>query len=152
MEKFTHDRIKDYIKWLTKFGSIKSIFGVETNKGKKLLLKGLDRDVGEEIPFGHFFPDETKNIHELFSQHVVRAPDFYCRKVQHAGVLKRFPHIRYHSIFLIEGNKVKQAYNPMNSSLGIFSARWCIHSSGEIWSLAVQGFYSSRAKERMDFH
>jgi hypothetical protein len=113
LEKFTHERIKDYVQWFTKFGSIESAFGVDVPSKKKLLLKGLDRDTAEEISFGHLFPEDPANIHDLFSQHVVRAPDFYCRKVRRDGVLKRFPQIKYNAIFSIEGNKVKQSYNQM---------------------------------------
>ena len=55
LEKFTYERIKDYIKWFTKFGSIETAFAIEASSSKRLLLKGLDRDTVEEISFGHFF-------------------------------------------------------------------------------------------------
>jgi hypothetical protein len=113
LEKFTHDRIKDYVKWFTKFGSIELIFGIAVNKDKTLRLEGLDREVAEEILFVHFFPEDTKDIHSLFTQYIVRAPDYYCRKIRRDGVLKRFPHVKYHAIVSIEGNKVKQNYNQM---------------------------------------
>jgi hypothetical protein len=113
LEKFTHDRIKDYVKWKTKFGSIETTFGIRTNSSKKLLLKGLDRDAPEEIPFGHVFPEDTKDLNSLFTEHVVRAPDYYCKKIARPDVLKKFPHIKYDAIFSIEGNKIKQTYNPM---------------------------------------
>jgi|SRR6266436_7557366 len=69
LEKFTYERIKDYIKWFTKFGSIETAFAIEASSSKRLLLKGLDRDTVEEISFGHFFPEDTKDIQNLFSEH-----------------------------------------------------------------------------------
>jgi hypothetical protein len=39
LEKFTHERIKDYVKWFTKFGSVETAFGTATNDNKK--VKGV---------------------------------------------------------------------------------------------------------------
>jgi hypothetical protein len=112
-EVFTHDRLRDYIKWFTKFGSCEREFGQGRHTGKKLYLKGLDVDTPEEITFGHFFPEESHDIHALFADHVVRAPEHFCRKIVRTGVLRRYPFIRYEAIFAIEGNRVKQSYNRM---------------------------------------
>lgn len=113
-EKFTHAILKDYILWFTKFGSIESVFQKDDFKDVKLFLKGLDKNELEEISFGHVFPKESKDITELFAKYVVKAPDMYCKRIiVKDGYLKSFPEVRYDAIFSIEGNKVKQMYNPM---------------------------------------
>ncbi len=80
-EVFTHDRLRDYIHWFTKFGSVEQQFGISDHKDKKLWLKGLDRVSAEELHFGHFFPDNSKPIKLLFEEHVVKAPDHYCKRI-----------------------------------------------------------------------
>lgn len=112
-DKFTHEILKDYIMWFTKFGSIEMQFGIEKNKDVKLLLKGLNRDIPEEIHFGHYFPSDSKSVVDLFEEHMVKAPDFYCKKIIKKGQLKNFPEVKYEAIFCIEGNRIKQNYNPM---------------------------------------
>jgi hypothetical protein len=42
-ELFTHDRLKDHVLWFTKFGSVETQFGDDSNVGKRLYLQGLDR-------------------------------------------------------------------------------------------------------------
>jgi hypothetical protein len=112
-ELFTHERLKDYIRWFTKFGSCEKEFGVSENNSKVIRLKGLDAKDTEVIPFGHFFPEESKPIQDLFNAYVVRAPDYYCKKVVRSGTLRRHPFVHYDAIFCIEGNRVKQTYNNM---------------------------------------
>lgn len=112
-ELFTHDRLKDYILWFTKFGSWEALIGKDVHNQRRLFLKGLDSDAVEEIVFGHPFPAESKPIQDLFQEHLVKAPDHYCRRVVRTGNLRRFPSISYEAIFSIEGNKVKQGYNRM---------------------------------------
>jgi hypothetical protein len=112
-ELFTHDRLRDYINWFTKFGSFERTFGYEDHTQKVILLKGLDVTQPERIEFGHFFPEESPPIGELFNTHVVRAPDYYCKKIIHRGTLTHYPSIHYDAVFYIEGNRVKQSYNRM---------------------------------------
>jgi hypothetical protein len=53
---FTHEQVRDYILWFTKFGSIELEFdemNVEETRQKKLLLQGVDRSLPEAVPFGH---------------------------------------------------------------------------------------------------
>ncbi len=109
---FTHDRLKDYLLWFTKFGGIEAAFG---NPGfaPTLLLKGLDRDDPEQIPFGHPFPDESVELKQLFDQHLVNAPNHYCKRILREGSLSNHPEIRYQAVFSIEGSRVKYGYNPM---------------------------------------
>lgn len=112
-ELFTQERIRDYIRWFTKFGSYERSFGKKEHNGRIVSLKGLDSKIFEEIPFGHFFPDESKPIQQLFNEYIVRAPDYYCKRVIKSGSLRRFPSIEFEAVFSIEGNKVKQSYNRM---------------------------------------
>ncbi len=109
---FTHDRLKDYVLWFTKFGSIESVFGTP-GLTPTLLLKGLDRDDPEQIPFGHPFPDESVELKKLFDQHLVNAPNHYCNRILREGALPNHPEIRYQAVFSIEGSRVKYGYNPM---------------------------------------
>jgi hypothetical protein len=112
-EIFTHERLKDYIKWFTKFGSFERLLGHVEHANRTIQLKGLDAKDVETIKFGHFFPEESRPIGELFNAHLVRAPDHYCKKIVRQGSLRRYPSIHYDAVFYIEGNKVKQGYNRM---------------------------------------
>lgn len=112
-ERFTHEELKDYILWFTKMGSVELFFGLESNKEVKVVLKGLNSKVPEEIMFGHSFPEESGPVDKLFETYLVSAPDYYCKRFVKKGYLKSSPEISYEAIFSIEGNKVKQNHNPM---------------------------------------
>lgn len=112
-DKFTHDQLKDYILWFTKFGSIEREFGIEKNSNVKLKFKGIDRRDFEELEYEHVFPKESKKVSDLFDKYIVEAPKWYCKKFIKTGSLKNMPEIEYHAIFVIEGTKVKYGYNPM---------------------------------------
>jgi len=109
---FTHDRLKDYVLWFTKFGSIEAVFGTP-GIAPTLLLKGLDRDDPETIAFGHPFPEESLELKQLFDQHLVNAPNHYCKRILREGSLPNHPEIRYQAVFSIEGSRVKYGSNPM---------------------------------------
>jgi hypothetical protein len=111
-DKFTHDILKDYIKWFTAYGSVEPYFYERENR-PSLLLKGLGCDQFEPIAYGHYIPKDSKNISELFDEYIIQAPDFYCRRFIKTGTLKNFPEIHYQAIFVIEGKKVRYSYNPM---------------------------------------
>ncbi|MFH0733592.1 MAG: ATP-binding protein [bacterium] len=111
--KFTHENLKDYINWFTKFGSFENKFENNKYDGIKLYLKGLNRNQPEVLNFGHYFPTENKNVHKLFEKHDIAAPDYYCSWIKREGYLKNFPDIQYQIMISIEGNKVKQDYNDM---------------------------------------
>lgn len=68
-DKFTHDQLKDYILWFTKFGSIEREFGIEKNSNVKLKFKGIDRRDFEELEYGHVFPKESKKVSDLFDKY-----------------------------------------------------------------------------------
>jgi len=112
-ESFTHEIIRDFVIWFTKFGSVEAPFGIDQHKDVQLLLKGLNRDEPEELTYGHYFPENSANMTRLFEEHLVDAPKYYCKRIIKNGKLKNFPEIKYQAIFAIEGNKVKQDCNPM---------------------------------------
>jgi hypothetical protein len=112
-DRFTHEILRDHLMWFTKHGAFENIISPEKNKETALLLKGLGCDTYEEIPFGHYFPDDSKDINKLFEEYITKAPDYYCRRILKKGHLKNFPEIKYDAVFCIEGKYVKYAYNPM---------------------------------------
>jgi hypothetical protein len=122
-EDFTHDRLRDYVKWFTKFGSWEHIIGIEHHKRKILVLKGLDAKQAEDISFGHYFPDHSPSVEKLFDTYVVRAPDYYCKRIVKHGNLRRRPEVEFDAVFSIEGNKVKQTYNGMLRRQGYAAPR-----------------------------
>lgn len=112
-DKFTHNQVKDYVLWFTKFGSFELKLEIEKHKDSKLILKGLGIEEPETIAFGHVFPDESPSVQKLFDLHMISAPDYYCKRVVKIGNLKNYPEIAYQAVFSIEGNKVKQEWNSM---------------------------------------
>jgi len=112
-ERFTHERLKDYIRWFTKFGSIEQEFGSSSLVNTTLRIKGLDRDDFETLRFGHVFPAESEDVNKLFDRLHVDAPHHYCRKIIRTGSLIRNPEIRYNAVFSVEGRRVKYDSNPM---------------------------------------
>ncbi|NLR58913.1 hypothetical protein HGH93_12425 [Chitinophaga polysaccharea] len=117
-DKFTHNNLKDYVLWFTKFGSFELLHGVEKYRHTKLHLRGLDSESTEIISFGHVFPGESLTVQKLFETHMVYAPDHYCKVITKSGHLKNFPEIAYQATFSIEGNKIKQSYNGMLRKTG----------------------------------
>lgn len=112
-DKFTHSILKDYILWFTKFGSIETALGIDKFSDVKLFLKGLDQNEQEVLKFGHIFPDESPAVEKLFEQHLVKAPDYYCKRITKTGHLRHHPEIEYQAVFSIEGKQVKYRHNPM---------------------------------------
>jgi hypothetical protein len=99
--------------WFTKFGSIEHQFGIQALGNVKLNLKGLDRDDYETLDFGHPFPQESTDVNTLFDQYTVQAPNHYCRRFIYCGSLPNHPEVRYHTVFSVEGKRVKYESNPM---------------------------------------
>ncbi|KOY87813.1 hypothetical protein AD998_18230 [bacterium 336/3] len=110
---FKHAILKDYILWKTKFGAIDKVFDITTFNDYKISLKGLDVDTPEQIEFGHIFPQESDTANKLFEIHNNNAPDYFCKKWIEVGILPNFPHIKYQSVFYVEGKNIKYSYNPM---------------------------------------
>lgn len=112
-DKFTHEQLKDYIRWFTKIGSVETAFGIDKNTDIVLKFKGVDSEQLEELEYGHFFPEESKKVADLFDEHMVDAPKWYCKKIIKVGSLKNMPEVKYQAVFYVEGTKVKYGYNPM---------------------------------------
>jgi hypothetical protein len=112
-DKFTHEILRDYIFWFTKFGSIENQFGIDDHLQVKLHLKGLNWSQPEVLEFGHKFPDESDSVQKLFELHMTKAPEYYSKRVVKNGNLKNNPEIKFEAVFSIEGTRVKQGYNPM---------------------------------------
>jgi len=113
MGKFTHEQLKDYIEWFTKFASFEKFFTNYDNSNLIIELQGLNRTEYEEIIFGHPFPEESESADKLFEKYLVGAPKLYCKRFIKTGHLKDMPDISYQAIFSVEGNKVKLDNNPM---------------------------------------
>ena len=112
-DKFTHEQLLDYIGWFTKFGSFEKIFDNHEHSEKELFVQGLNRSEPELVIFGHHFPEETKSVDKLFEEHLVAAPNHYCKRFKKVGQLKNHPEISYEAIFSVEGNNIKLQNNPM---------------------------------------
>ena len=113
-DQFTHEQLKDYILWFTKFGSVEMEFGELENKATKLFLKGVDRNGEPElIRFGHVFPEQSPDLSKLLDEHKGEAADHFVKRWTTKGRLRNFPDIEFSAIFYLEGDTAKRAYNPM---------------------------------------
>ncbi len=110
---FSHNEIKDYIFWFTKFGSFEDKI-CEIKYKPKLFLKGLGENEYEELKYGHPFPEENTNINKLKKIDTVSPLDhFVARWTFTNEQVKDFPDIFINVIFYIEGDKAKRIYNKM---------------------------------------
>ena len=116
---FTHEQLKDYVLWFTKFGAIDLEFKKKSHSDRRLLLKGVDLAEPEEISFGHVFGRETTDRNALFDEYETDAPKYFCRKWVRTGTLRNHPEIEYHAVFVIEGDAVKRSYNDMITRPGV---------------------------------
>jgi hypothetical protein len=112
-DQFTHENIRDYIKWFTRAGSIQWVFDSEGENPVRIYLKGLDQDDFKELEARHDFGTESSSMKDLFDEHLVKSPDYYCRRIVRQGYLRNYPEIAYQAVFSIEGSQVKYSYNPM---------------------------------------
>lgn len=158
-DRFQQDILKDYVMWFTKFGSFETDFGINHHKETQLFLKGLDIDEAERLTFGHFFPPDSEKVDNLFTKHLVDAPEYYCKKIKREGKLKNFPEIKYQAIFCIEGNKVKLSYNPMLKRQGYQRGMYKVQDRYGLWLckdfIPVQtanDWFGSRGTEYIKFH
>ena len=112
--EFIQDKVRDYILWFTKVGSVERQFGIDDFKDFTLYLKCIDVDKHEKISFGHPFPNENSNIDKLFDEHGSKAADLYVRRIVKKGLrLTRAPEVTYDVIISVEADEVKRSYNPM---------------------------------------
>lgn len=77
-------------------------FGLDENADVKLKLKGVDAERFEDIEFGHVFPKESKSVNDLFTDYLVDAPKWYCKKIVKTKSLKNFPEIKFQAVFFVE--------------------------------------------------
>lgn len=110
---FEHERMKDYIKWFTAYGTVKRFFNCE-EVDIHLELKGVDRNNFEPIEYGHPFPDKSYNIEEIrrkISKEDLRcnASDLFCKiwKAPNQKITKNATVVSADIIFAIEGGKLR---------------------------------------------
>lgn len=112
VEPFGHERMKDYVKWFTAFGSIKPFFETKTSM-PKLFIKGVDKDEFEEIPFRHPFPKEKqnfKNICDEIKKGELKGniTDHFCKIwCEEKTELHQTVKAKVQIVFAIEGEKVR---------------------------------------------
>jgi len=113
---FSHDELKDYILWFTKFGSIELLFGNNEDRHKKLRLKSLDATQWEELNCGHPFPPENYERRALRQEDPAEPMEYYVRKLfcDEQPVIG-YPTERIQFVFYLEGDKAKRKYNDMIS-------------------------------------
>lgn len=116
---FTHEILRDYVYWFTKFGAFEEEFGESPHAALTLRLKGLDHAEPEALVFGHVFPTEKHNIHQLLKEHGPSAADYYVKRWVKTGHLPEFPDIEYQAVFYVEGDSAKKAYNDMIRRQGV---------------------------------
>lgn len=113
LEPFTHENLKDYIKWFTAFGSIKPYFS-SSQGNAKLFIKGVDKDDFEEIPQGHPFPNEDYDLNEIMKRIKQEGlggnvTDYFCKIwKEERDVVYRTIKTKIQIMFAIEGEKIRQ--------------------------------------------
>lgn len=113
---FSHEEIKDYIYWFTRFGSFEKELDVPRNKNITIRVTGLGwKDTeGELLEFGHRFPAVVTDIRKLRSSDKVSPLDYYVAKwVFSNEPVLGMPDAHIDFVFYIEGDKAKRVYNHM---------------------------------------
>lgn len=119
---FSHDELKDYIYWFTKFGSPELELGIKSYEDVKIRLKGLGVNEFEELKFGHKFADVNTDVRTLKSKDKISPLDYYVAKWIFPGVqVIGKPGCKLDMVFYIEGDKAKREYNKM------------IHEKWQVW-------------------
>jgi hypothetical protein len=113
---FSHEELKDYIYWFTKFGSFEKEVGITKHEKMVVWLSGLGwkEGSGEPLKFGHPFAMENTDIRTLRSIDPVSPLDYYVAKwVFKDRPVIGMPGVRVDFVFYIEGDKAKRSYNKM---------------------------------------
>lgn len=75
---FSHNELKDYLYWFTKFGSFETEVGKKKYENVTITLSGLGGPPeGEKLEFGHRFPKEATDIRKLRSLDKIEPLDHY---------------------------------------------------------------------------
>jgi hypothetical protein len=111
---FSHNEIKDYIFWFTKFGSFEPECGIETCKDVKIQLRGLGIKEFEALNFGHKFAEVNTNLKTLKGKDKISPLDYYVARwvFKDVEVIGK-PGSTINFVFYIEGDKAKREYNKM---------------------------------------
>ena len=127
---FSHRVLRDHIVWFSKFASFEWVFEPTKPKtvlesqlckaGPTLYLHGLGFDgEWEEIPFGHFIPQDCTSAGELKRKSQDQPMRWYVKKWVKKGLaVKEFPGVKLDVVFALEGDLVRRSYNPMISYQG----------------------------------
>lgn len=113
---FSHNELKDYIYWFTKFGSFETELGVAKHEKMVVWLSGLDwrGGDGEPLKFGHPFPNEETDVRTLRSIDQVTPLDHYVAKWHFQDrPLIGYPGVCIDFVFCLEGDEAKRVYNKM---------------------------------------
>jgi hypothetical protein len=113
---FSHEELKDYIYWFTRFGSFEMEVGIEKYKDLVILLSGLGWKEREEeiLRFGHPFPEVETDIRILKNSDKVSPLDYYVAKWSFQNeIVIGLPGTTIDFVFYIEGDKAKRKYNKM---------------------------------------
>jgi hypothetical protein len=114
---FSHNEIRDYIYWFTKFGSTELEFGRKSFINTKISLRGLGAKKLEVLSFGHRFAKVNTDLKslKLKCKDNNNSPlDYYVAKwvYKKEEVIGR-PDSTLDFVFYIEGDKAKREYNTM---------------------------------------
>ena len=116
---FGHAVLKDYIVWFTKFGSVEREFGVQENAGKVLFLKGLGRELEEQVDFGHVFAPENSDVKRLMKDSPGDWTKRFVKRWRFQDVpVNGFPGAKLDFLLYVEGDIAKREYNQMIRSRG----------------------------------
>lgn len=111
---YTQLAVKDYILWFTKLGSFELEIPGRQRPNFHVELQCLDRDSYEVIEFGHIFPEESKDINQLFEQYAEDAADHFVKKYQYLNQrLASRSDVAFDAVIYVEGNAAKNEYNPL---------------------------------------
>ena len=113
---FSHEELKDYIYWFTRFGSFEKEVCIKKYENVFIRLSGLgwkDRE-GETLKFGHPFPEVNTDIRKLKTSDKVSPLDYYVAKWSFSNEpVIGIPGAHIDFVFFLEGDKAKRKYNKM---------------------------------------
>lgn len=114
--EFSHEELKDYVYWFTRFGSFENEVGIKKYEDVSIRLSGLgwEEEQGELLKFGHPFPAVKTDIRELKRYDKVSPLDYYVARWSYLHQrLIGIPGANIDFLFSLEGDKAKREYNKM---------------------------------------